>query len=176
MAAFNVRELQRTDAAALLAFEVNNRAWFESQIDARDPGFYSLAGVTEHIDGFLADFALGAWHPLVIEDVSGCIVGRANLKSIDPANGRAEVGYRVGEQACGQGLATQALRYLIEQARGRWALRQLVAYVFENNAGSRTVLERCGFQPDDAGDGAIPAGERRYVLALQPAKHRLPSP
>jgi len=92
MTSFRVRELSSTDTEALLAFETQNREWFESHIDARAPSFYSVQGVAEHIQAYLADFALGAWHPFVIEDASGEIVGRANLKSIDSPQGSAEVG------------------------------------------------------------------------------------
>lgn len=164
MSDIRIRELRASDAAALLAFEVQNRAWFEAHIDARAPTFYTAQGVAEHIDGYLADFALGAWHPFVIEDASGAIVGRANLKSIDARQRCAEVGYRVGQPVCGQGLATLALQHLIREARQRWQLTHLVAYVFKDNLGSRRVLERCGFLAEQADDQA--AGECRLTLAL----------
>jgi ribosomal-protein-alanine N-acetyltransferase len=166
MKTFKIRELKSNDTEALLAFEVRNREWFESHIDARDSSFYSLQGVAEHIQGYLSGFAVGAWHPLVIEDASERIVGRANLKSIDPAKGCAEVGYRIDRDACGRGLATQALRHLIEQAQHRWQLTQLVAYVFKENVGSRKVLERCGFVCE-----RFPGNEEaecRFVLAVIP--------
>jgi len=79
MKAFRVRELKSTDAEALLAFEIHNREWFESHIDARDASVYSSQGVTDHIECFLSDFAIGAWHPFVIEDSSGKIVGRCGF-------------------------------------------------------------------------------------------------
>ncbi|MCQ3034504.1 GNAT family N-acetyltransferase [Pseudomonas syringae] len=164
MKPFLIRELTSADTEALLAFEVRNREWFESHIDAREPDFYSLQGVAEHIDCYLADFALGVWHPFVIEDSSGRIVGRANLKGINSSGQTAEVGYRIDQHACGQGLATLALRHLIEQATERWGLVQLVAYVFKENIGSRKVLERCGFrleQPQGDDDA-----ECRFVLSV----------
>ena len=92
-----------------------------------------------------AGFAAGAWHPFVIEDQQGRIIGRANLKDIDRAGFRAEVGYRIAEDACGQGLATTALEHLIRVAQSQWKLRQLVASVYASNLGSAKVLERCGF-------------------------------
>lgn len=174
-ASVSVRELRRTDTEALLVFETENRAWFESHIDARAPSFYSVKGVTEHIDGYLSDFAQGLWHPFVIQDSSGRIVGRANLKGIDTTARRAEVGYRIAQSACGQGLATHALEHLIEQAQTRWALTELVAYVFPENAGSRKVLERCGFLPEHPLQSAAAATERRFVLEMacrSPAKSR----
>ena len=163
MNTFNVRELKRTDTAALLAFEVDNRDWFESHIDARDPSFYSLQGVAEHIDGYLADFATGVWHPFVIEDSSGKIVGRANLKNIHSPQHTAEVGYRIAQRVCGQGLATLALRHLIQQAQSRWNVTQLVAYAFKENLGSMKVLSRCGFLLEPPTGEDETAAECRFV-------------
>ncbi|AZD55356.1 Acetyltransferase [Pseudomonas chlororaphis subsp. aurantiaca] len=170
MQSFKVRELSHTDTEALLAFETRNREWFESHIKARAPAFYSVQGVAEHIEDYLAGFAAGTWHPLVIEDCSGTIIGRANLKNIDSAQGSAEVGYRIAQSACGQGIATQALRHLIQQARTRWQLTQLVAYVYKDNLGSTKVVERCGFllEPsaeDGVGDGKA-GDKRRFVLPI----------
>ncbi|OLF53484.1 GNAT family N-acetyltransferase [Pseudomonas chlororaphis] len=163
MTSFSIRPLHSADTEALLAFEVRNRQWFESQIDARAPGFYSPQGVAEHIETYLAGFAAGTWHPLVIEDSQGNIVGRANLKDIDPQQRCAEVGYRIDQQACGQGLATLALQQLIHEARLRWALSHLVAYVYEDNIGSKKVLVRCGFSPSCNHSQGPESG---FVLAL----------
>lgn len=166
MTAFKIRELRCTDTRALLAFEIHNREWFESHIEARDPAFYSLEGVAEHIADYLADFAEGSWHPFVIESANGEIVGRANLKSIHSPESSAEVGYRVGQRACGQGLATLALQHLVQQAQTRWGLTQLAAYVYDDNIGSQKVLQRCGFLPAPLSPGDKATKERRYELSL----------
>ena len=166
MDSFNVRELKTTDTEALLAFEIRNREWFESHIDARDPAFYSLRGVADHIDSYLSGLASGAWHPFVIEGSSQTIVGRANLKSIDLAAGSAEAGYRIAQRACGQGLATLALRHLIQQAKTRWGLTQLVAFAYKENVGSRTVLDRCGFQLEQPSCNESTGNEERFVLLI----------
>lgn len=166
MKPFEIRELRSTDSQALLAFEIDNREWFEAHIEARDPSFYSLAGVTEHINSYLSGFTRGAWHPFVIEDATGRIVGRANLKDIDACGGTAQVGYRIDQRACGQGLATMALGHLIEAARNHWRLTQLVGYAYSENTGSITVLSRCGFTPDDPPSHESIKDERRFVLSL----------
>lgn len=145
MKAITIRTLQADDVEALLAFEVQNREWFERHIDARGSDFYSLHGIRAHIAAYLAGFVAGTWHPFVIEDPQGKIIGRANLKDIDRAGFRAEVGYRIAEDACGEGLATRALEHLIGVARSQWKLRQLLASVYASNLGSARVLERCGF-------------------------------
>ncbi|WP_448108126.1 GNAT family N-acetyltransferase [Pseudomonas azerbaijanoccidentalis] len=166
MKPFRVRELNSTDTEALLAFEIQNREWFESHIDARAAAFYTLQGVAEHIQSYLSDFAIGVWHPFVIEDDNGEIVGRANLKSIDSANSTAEVGYRIDQRACGQGLATLALKHLIQEAQMRWGLTQLVAYVYEANIGSKKVLGRCGFLLEPPPTSAKAGDEHRFVLSI----------
>jgi ribosomal-protein-alanine N-acetyltransferase len=166
MESVRFRELKRSDVEALLAFEIDNREWFESHIDPRAPAFYSLQGVAEHIDGYLSEFALGSWHPFVIEDAAGKIVGRANLKGIRSSSGVAEVGYRIARNACGQGLATLALTRLIQEAQVRWGLKQLIAYAYEENVGSRKVLGRCGFVLDQPACSGSAGSECRFVLAI----------
>jgi ribosomal-protein-alanine N-acetyltransferase len=159
-----IRTLQSTDAEALLTFEMDNREWFERFIDARDTAFYSVQGVADHIAAYLSGFAAGTWHPFVIEDAGGKIVGRANLKGIDMSEGSAEVGYRIAQSACGQGLATLAVRHLIQEAQLHWNLKQLVANVYAANIGSAKVLNRCGFliEPISGQEGT----EHEYRLGL----------
>jgi len=166
MQTFSVRTLEETDIEALLRFETHNREWFESQIDARAPSFYSRQGVTDHIESYLSDFALGAWHPFVIEEASEGIVGRANLKNINSPKGCAEVGYRIDQRFCGQGLATLALQHLIQEAQAHWNLTRLFAIVYKNNIGSQKVLSRCGFLIEQELWMDKTKDECRFILSL----------
>lgn len=140
-----LRTLQAEDADALLAFEVDNRAWFEQFIDARPADFYSADGIRRHVATLLDGLAQGRWHPCLLLDETGRIVGRANLKDIDQRSGEAEVGYRIGQQASGRGYASAALAHLIGLAREQWRLRALNAYVTDHNPASARVLLRQGF-------------------------------
>jgi RimJ/RimL family protein N-acetyltransferase len=56
-------------------------------------------------------------------------------------DGRRLVGYWIGKEFWGKGLATQALGELIEELD----TRPLYAYVAKANIGSIRVLEKCGF-------------------------------
>lgn len=145
MSTFTIRTLRPDDTAPLLAFEQANRAWFERHIDARPDDFYSLNGVAAHIAHFLAEHAQGRMHPCVIVGEHGQLIGRANLKDIDGQARTAEVGYRIGEQQAGKGLATAALHHLINLAQDEWQLASLCAHSIDGNAASIRVLERCGF-------------------------------
>jgi ribosomal-protein-alanine N-acetyltransferase len=109
-------------------------------------------------------YAAGGWHPFIIVDGEGSIVGRANLKEIAQHHGSAEVGYRVAHAYAGQGIATQAVTYLIQVARQHWKLERLTAYVFPENIGSQKVRTRCGFAPDMNRGGT--SREHRFTLLL----------
>ena len=66
--------------------------------------------------------------------------------------GRRFVGYWIGREFWGRGLATQALAELLDVVD----VRPLHAYVVESNVASIRVLEKCGFTEVDehaGGDG-----------------------
>jgi RimJ/RimL family protein N-acetyltransferase len=65
-------------------------------------------------------------------------------------DGKREVGYWIGRNYWGKGVATRALAAFLEHDRRR----PLYAYVVKRNVASRRVLEKCGFtvrDEDDAG-------------------------
>ena len=143
-----LRKLQIEDAASLLLFECDNRTWFETHIEPRHESFYSMEGVATHIHALLESYAQGGFHPCVLTDGNGAIVGRANLKDIRQDRSVAEIGYRIGQQHVGQGLATQAVGHLIKLARSQWQIKCLVAFVTEENIASARVLEKWRFAHD----------------------------
>lgn len=164
-----IRTLRLSDAPALLEFELANRGWFESHIDARPPDFYNLAGVAAHIEDYLARHTDGTMHPCLLVEEDGDIVGRCNLKDIDYATRRAEVGYRIASYASGRGLAGAALSHLMDLAYGQWRLAGLDAHVTIANAASARVLERAGFTL--AGPSPIVAVVAEQQLACLHYRH-----
>jgi RimJ/RimL family protein N-acetyltransferase len=60
-------------------------------------------------------------------------------------DGRQLVGYWLGREFWGKGLATRALAELVDAL----GTRPLHAYVAKTNIGSIRVLEKCGFVPSD---------------------------
>lgn len=178
MSTYTIRTLRPADAAPLLAFEQANRAWFERHIDGRPDDFYSVDGIHAHVAQLLDEHAQGRMHPCVIVGEHGELIGRANLKDIDREQGVAEVGYRIGQQQAGKGLATAALHHLIALAQDEWQLASLCAYAIDGNAASIRVLERCGFvQGMAVPDIAMVAGKvvdgHAYALELQAAPQRI---
>jgi ribosomal-protein-alanine N-acetyltransferase len=162
-----IRSLRIDDVERLFQFEQDNRRWFERHIAPRGDAFYSSEGVREHIKQFLEAKQKGQFHPCLLVDEGGSVIGRANLKNIDQGNGTAEVGYRIAESHVGQGLATEAVLHLIGLARGSWQLKELVAYVAHRNLVSARVVEKCGFVREQGLDAGTDATVARYKLAIE---------
>ncbi len=81
----------------------------------------------------------------------------------------AEVGYWLGEEFWGKGLATEALKMMTEYGFEILPLERLYAGVFANNHASIRVLEKAGYHLESVGKmAAFKNGEfvdeHRYVL------------
>jgi RimJ/RimL family protein N-acetyltransferase len=70
-----------------------------------------------------------------------------------PDNGQQLLGYWVGREWWGRGVATQALALLVDEV----SIRPLYAHVAAHNVGSIRVLEKCGFRRDRAQEAKAPA-------------------
>ena len=135
-------ELLRTDhAAALLAFELENRAYFAASVPDRGDDFF--AHFADRHAGLLAWQAAGTDYFHVLVRDGGEVLGRVNLTRI--ADGCGELGFRVAEKATGRGLATDGVRQVCALAAKEYGLTRLRARATNDNHGSRTVLARTGF-------------------------------
>ena len=78
--------------------------------------------------------------------------------------GEREVGYWLGKEFWGKGIATQALAEYISIVK----TRPLMAHVARHNIGSRRVLEKCGFMVVGEDKYTNPAGVEveEFVLKL----------
>jgi len=91
--------------------------------------------------------------------VAGCV------SSWPDDDGRRLVGYWIGRDHWGRGVATRAL----EQFLAEVADRPLHAHVATHNTGSIRVLEKCGFRRDHALEAEAPEpedGVAEFILVL----------
>jgi RimJ/RimL family protein N-acetyltransferase len=143
--------------------EADLTLFFEQQ---RQPAANRMAGfpAREHA-AFMAHWArIMADETVVIRTIvfQGQVAG--NIVSF-LQDGRREVGYWIGQELWGQGIASRALKlFLHEETR-----RPLYAHVAIQNPASRRVLEKCGFQIIGEDQWANPGGERaeEYILKLE---------
>jgi [ribosomal protein S5]-alanine N-acetyltransferase len=137
-----LERLTQEHADAVLAFELENRAYFATAITDRGDDYFTHFAARHA--ALLAEQAEGVCHFHVIV-VEGELLGRVNL--IDVADGAAELGFRIAKKAAGQGLATAAVREVSALAARTYGLTTLRAAAAVENIGSRTVLTRTGFTP-----------------------------
>ena len=137
-----VLQLVRPDhAAALLVFELANRAYFATSIPDRGDDFFM--SFDERHASLLACQAAGTDYFHVLVGDGGEVLGRVNLAEI--ADGCAELGFRIAEKASGQGLATAGVNQVCALASMEYGLTRLRARATNDNRGSRAVLARTGF-------------------------------
>ena len=164
-------ELQRLRAdhvAAVLAFELVNRAYFAASVSDRGDEFFDQ--FADRYGALLAEqeAGIGAFYVLVAED--GSVLGRFNLYDFEDGAGR--LGYRIAQQVAGRGVATAAVRELCQLAAARHGLRILRAATSRDNAASQKVLAKAGFVPvgpaDPADIGGKPGTWYQRDLEVQP--------
>jgi RimJ/RimL family protein N-acetyltransferase len=90
------------------------------------------------------------------------VVGSVSLKNISHSMGYAEIGYGIGEEHHGRGIATAAARLLVDKVFKETTLRKLMAIVHDKNRPSRRVLEKLGFRQE----GLL---REHYVINSKPA-------
>jgi ribosomal-protein-alanine N-acetyltransferase len=135
-------QLLRADhAAAVLAFEVTNRAWFATSVSDRGDEYFEHFDERHH--DRLAEQAAGegAYYVLVDEDES--VLGRFNLVFV--GDDVWELGYRVAQHVTGRGVATATVREVCAFAASRHDVRTLRAATAHGNVASRRVLLNAGF-------------------------------
>ena len=80
-------------------------------------------------------------------------------------NGQQLLGYWVGREFWGRGVATQALALLVDEV----SIRPLYAHVAVHNVGSIRVLDKCGFRRDRVHEAKAPApddGIEEFIFVL----------
>jgi ribosomal-protein-alanine N-acetyltransferase len=137
---------QFADFRDLLAFELGNRAFFESTINARPPDYYSAQGIERAIQTAIDDARHDRGYQYLIKSEGGDIIGRINFSGVKRDHFHCAVlGYRIAESACGRGHASQAVRQALEIAFDELGLLRIEADTRPENTGSVRVLVRNGF-------------------------------
>jgi ribosomal-protein-alanine N-acetyltransferase len=158
---FELQRLRLDHEAAILDFEIANRAYFARTISDRSDDFYT--NFAELYRVLLAEQEAGVSFGHVLVDEHGTVVGRFNLYEV--RDGTAEVGYRIAERVSGRGVATFGVLGLCRLAREEYGLRTLGAATSNENVASQRVLARAGF----VAVGPVEVGGRegvRYELVL----------
>jgi len=126
-----------------------------SGIDAPDrPTDWPEAGLADALRELCRQAGDSAWRPWLLRFPEGAVVGDAGFKGPPDDDGVVEMGWYIRPSHRGRGLASEAIRALID-----WALteraRAFRAEIHRDNAPSLRAAARAGFRPMD-GDGGDP--------------------
>jgi RimJ/RimL family protein N-acetyltransferase len=127
------------DATRMAAFPARDRAAFDAHWATNILGNPAAINQTIVVDGQVAG-NIGSW----------------------PQNGVRLVGYWIGKEYWGQGVATRALTTFLHLVTER----PLHAHVAKHNVGSIRVLQKCGFSVEREESGEV-AGEGVTELVLR---------
>ncbi|AUY51220.1 GNAT family N-acetyltransferase [Streptomyces sp. CB01881] len=141
--AIRLERLRPDHAEALLSFERQNRAYFARSVPDRGDAYFEH--FCDRHRALLAEQDAGACHFHLVMSDDGTLLGRVNL--VDAERGEAELGYRIGEQAAGRGVATAAVLEVCRLAAAGYGLSALTAVATLDNPASTAVLRRTGFTP-----------------------------
>jgi RimJ/RimL family protein N-acetyltransferase len=84
-----------------------------------------------------------------------------------PVDGQRLLGYWLGREFWGRGVATQALAQWVDEV----SVRPLYAHVAVHNVGSTRVLEKCGFRRNRVQEAKAPTpddGVEELIFVLDP--------
>ncbi|HEX4450422.1 MAG TPA: GNAT family N-acetyltransferase [Kofleriaceae bacterium] len=137
-ARLRLRPLTVADAPKLFAMSqaAGMRRWIPDQV-------YRDEAHAAEVVASLADFAAQAFDPRARPFVLGIehdreLVGHVGLS---PCRGSVEVGYAIEDAHQGRGLASEAVRAMVEWAQ----LPEVLGIVAADNVASARVLEKAGF-------------------------------
>ena len=135
-----IRSLRMSDARSMVKHGNNFNVWIN--LTDRFPHPYTLS----HARAWLKQHVGTAPETYFAIEVDGEFAGEIGFNP-QQAERRlcAEIGYWLGEEYWGMGIATEAVRAMTEYLFAKQNLVRLYAHVFEWNSASIRVLEKCGY-------------------------------
>lgn len=142
-----IEPVSRSNAMAILDFEIANRAFFEKTLPSRGNHYYNIDQFLTTIDLICEDQSIGELYMNIILDAQENLIGRVNLfpTVLDPYKRVFELGYRLGEAYGGKGYATEAVKQLVTLAQTEYHIEAIVASTAPDNIASQKVLLKNGF-------------------------------
>ncbi len=138
-----IRNWKKTDASSLAA-ALSNKNILNNLRDGL-PYPYTEKDAEEYIDFILNSNPNDTFAYAI--DVDGRAVGSIGAFRQRNIHFRtAELGYYLSEEYWGRGIMTIAVKQICEKLFSETDILRIFAEPFENNAGSRRVLEKAGFQ------------------------------
>src|SRR6266511_2216552 len=135
-----LREWKKSDVAALAKIANNKKIW--DNVRDRLPYPYTKKDAKE----WLALVKKQKTVTTFCIEADGKLAGSIGLTLKDDVYRKnAEIGYFIGEEYWGKGIATEAVNQLVDYIQKNFNVVRIYAEVFEYNTASMKVLEKNGF-------------------------------
>ena len=131
-------DITYADQLALIANNINIAKFMRN----RFPNPYSIEDAHSFINWIQKDFS----NLVFAIEADGIVVGSIGaFPGEDIYCASVELGYWIGQEYWGRGIATIALNLMVEYLFSNFMYNKIRAHVFSNNPISMRVLEKCGF-------------------------------
>ncbi|MES2318450.1 MAG: GNAT family protein [Pseudomonadota bacterium] len=133
-----------TDAAALTGLVVDNISHLKGFMP-KVVGLNTLLAAEQYLEYVVdsgAENGLLEWHIFAEDRLCGAL----RLNHIERDNHKASIGYYLGKQHQGRGLATASVRTVLQFAFERLGFNRIELKCASNNLASQRVAERLGFK------------------------------
>jgi RimJ/RimL family protein N-acetyltransferase len=135
-----LREWKRSDADALAAIANNRKIW--DNVRDRLPFPYTKKDAKEWLELVKKQKVVTTF----CVEVDGELAGSIGVTLRDDVYRKtAEIGYFIGEEHWGKGVATEAIKQMVNYVQKKFDIVRVFAEVFEYNKASMKALEKNGF-------------------------------
>jgi ribosomal-protein-alanine N-acetyltransferase len=135
------------DDDVLAELQVRNRDFLAPWNPVRGADFFTVPGQHADIEAALARQVRGEALPLVVLNDEGQVAGRLTLSGIVRGPFQScSMGYWLGEDQTGKGLAADAMRAILDIAFSELGLNRVEAGTLLRNTASQNVLTKNGFE------------------------------
>lgn len=145
-----IRQLDTSDATALLELQISNKEFFQAYTPKRIEGFYTIEGQTNAIEANIAKSESGSSYSFgIFLNETDQLIGNVALTEILRGSLQScYIGYSMDQQQNGKGYMTEAVILAVDFAFKELELHRIEAGVMPHNIRSMKVLEKAGFHKE----------------------------
>ena len=145
-----IRQLEVSDAAAMLELQVKNKEFFQTYTPIRIEGFYTIEGQVKSIEANLAQSESDSRYSFgIFLNETDELIGNVALSEILRGSLQScYIGYYLDQQQNGKGFMTEAVILAVDFAFKKLELHRIEAGVMPHNIRSIKVLEKAGFHKE----------------------------
>ena len=145
-----IRQLEVSDAAAVLELQIRNKDFFQTYTPMRIEGFYTIEGQVKVIEANIAQSESDSRYSFgIFLNETDKMIGNVALSEIlrGPLQS-CYIGYYMDQQQNGKGYMTEAVMLAVGFAFKELELHRIEAGVMPHNIRSMKVLEKAGFHKE----------------------------